>query len=177
MFAKTFEKVLMFLVKNRPLRRIEVAGEPYLDRYYLFGDGPHHFPGEPKSFLGFLPFTVLIHCFHQSDQDRDLHNHPWKARSLILLGGYHEEYRVRLDESTYKVQQRTVKPGRFNKISPEHFHRVDLRKDRCWTLFVIGKRSQTWGFWNRETYKFTQWEEYLRQHYPEDSSLEFAKGE
>ncbi|MEJ2214959.1 MAG: hypothetical protein P8Y20_13150, partial [Gammaproteobacteria bacterium] len=50
-------------------------GEPYLERYHLF-----RLPGGGG---------VYIHRFIDSDPDRGLHDHPWKAAvSLILSGSY-----------------------------------------------------------------------------------------
>ena len=34
---------------------------------------------------------LYVHHFLRSDQDRDLHDHPWHFTSLILWGGYVEE--------------------------------------------------------------------------------------
>lgn len=75
--------VLRFVAKFLPCRRI-VGGDKtlYLSRYTVLR----------------IPFTtrsVYLHCFHRSDEDRDLHNHPWdKSVSLVLWGGYVEERRV-----------------------------------------------------------------------------------
>ena len=81
---------------------------------------------------------------HRSDDDRELHNHPWEnSTSLILWGGYREE---RLDaDGTVRV--RTYRPWSINRIGANDFHRVELLDPRgCLTLFIAGKRQQSWGF-------------------------------
>ena len=34
--------------------------------------------------------NLYLHVFHRSDEDRELHDHPWGFVSLILWGGYYE---------------------------------------------------------------------------------------
>lgn len=160
---------------------------PYLTRYYLIG--------RPKMPDGSAPFDELgriregavwprgwglyIHCFHRSDNSACLHSHPWKwALSWVLKGGYSEERRVR-----NVVVQRDVRPGHFNLLKSDTFHRVDLHDTTgtfefqsaeeaadflahlppkpCWSLFLAGPKFTSWGFWDRETGKFTPWREYL----------------
>lgn len=125
---------------KRRYRLIEVGGDPYLLRLYLMHWKRDLLPG------------VFLHCFLRGDNDRDLHNHPWKwALSVILTGGYVEERR----DDAGEVHRRTVRPGAVNLIRANDFHRVELLDDRCWTLFIAGPRLQQWGFWNRDTGAFT----------------------
>jgi len=120
-------------------RVIEVDGDPYLSRFYLLHTRRDILPG------------IFLHYFHRGDNDRELHNHPWeKALSFILWGGYTEEY---LDRDGNK-QKRILKPGNINRIAQGHFHRVELLKDGCWSLFIAGKRVQGWGFWDNEKWEY-----------------------
>jgi hypothetical protein len=50
-----------------------------------------------------------------------------------------------------------------NVLTSRDFHRVDLLDPirGCWTLFVHGKKSQGWGFLDRQTGKFTDWRKFI----------------
>ena len=147
-------KFLQWLVSRLPKDTINVGGKPYLTRYYLFGKRSE--------------WNVFVHCFHSSDQGDELHNHPWKwAVSLILSGGYSEEFRVSEEElfgfggefsrTNFTVFRREKRPGDLNLITSKSFHRVDLPRGEAWTLFVVGPRCQEWGFWDRHTEEFRDW--------------------
>lgn len=119
----------------------------YLTRYYIF-----------RRTKKWLP-SIYLHCFHASDEDMELHNHPWQhSVSLILKGRYREEYRDKFN----KVQERFLGPGRLNFIPANKFHRVDLMTSTVWTLFISGRRVQRWGFWDRITGAYRDWEDHLR---------------
>jgi hypothetical protein len=129
------------------------------------------------------PFGVVLHHFQSSDADHELHNHPWDwGVAIILTGGYREERRFHakaaplpfdmelptallreLANLRYVVRRRWFMPGSVNILFANTFHRVDLADEKagCWTLFIHGKRIQSWGFWNRYTDKFTPWREFV----------------
>jgi hypothetical protein len=114
-------------------------GKPYLIRFFLF-----KLPWRERP-------SVFLHLFLVSDADPELHNHPWGTSiSLILSGGYREERRV-----GDKVIARVLRPGRFNVIRANDFHRIELLDSHVWTLFFAGQKEQSWGFWNRYTRSFT----------------------
>ncbi len=141
-----FEKLAQFLkLKKRTIYRGD--NTLYLTRFYVFR--------KPRTWLP----SIYIHCFHASDEDQELHNHPWRrSLSLILSGVYKEEFR----DKNNKVQTRILSPGRFNYIPANKFHRVDLITPTVWTLFISGERVQRWGFWNRDTGEYTDWQKYLQ---------------
>ena len=99
---------------------------------------------------------IYLHRFMRSDEDEELHNHPWSGTSLILAGGYREERRA-----GHVVMARECRRGDVNPIEPDTFHRVDLLEEDCWTLFVVGPVVQSWGFWHRSTGVFTKWREFI----------------
>ena len=124
---------LLYRVSNHlPCRIIDgEQGEPYLERYYLFGIRGWH---------------AYLHRFVDSDPDRGLHDHPWgRALSLVLAGGYDE---IRFaDAGQTSTIIRTIRPWRLNRLRGEDYHRVVLRAGRpAWTLFMHGPRVKGWGF-------------------------------
>jgi len=126
------ESLLLRITGRLPCRFIDgEGGEPYLERYYLFGAFGWH---------------AYLHRFVDSDPDRGLHDHPWsRAASLVLSGGYEELRPESADLS--RVENRFVGPWRMNFLRGEDFHRVVLREGRpAWTLFVHGPRVKGWGF-------------------------------
>jgi len=169
-----------WIAKRLPLRTItRDDGSPYLKRYYLCGKAPAYFPVEVKPRLAFLP-TIFLHKFERSDWEEELHNHPWDSSlSFILAGGYSEERRVtesvRVPSEDFDysamfryehkmldtIKRRVCKPFTFNHITVEDFHRVDLLEEDCWTIFITGKKLQSWGFWDRYTGKYLHWREHL----------------
>lgn len=114
--------------------------QPYLERYHLLR----------------LPFgyRVYLHRFVASDPGRGLHNHPWRhALSLVLCGSY-QETRM-LDASADNVlHNRWLGPWRFNFISGDVFHRVNIPADtECWSLFIHAPKTRDWGFIQRQGYR------------------------
>lgn len=84
----------------------------------------------------------LLHKFHRPDNDRALHNHPWKwSLSIILCGSYTEE---RLDPHTGTTDIRRLRF--FNFLTEHDYHRVLELHGNVWTLFFTGPRIQDWGF-------------------------------
>lgn len=140
----TYNKVMnwilwkvVYLLKDRT-RIIYTDGQKYLLRVYL----------KEK---GILP-RMFIHHFLASDGDRDLHNHPWgTSKSFIIAGSYKE---TRLAEDRINKITKIYKPGMINTIGANDFHRVELQEGSVWTLFMPGKKTQSWGFWNVEQQKF-----------------------
>ncbi len=171
-------RFLEFLVRalNLPERVIPRdygrPGRAYLRRYYLFGESGalvKYFPpgsNAPRWWqrpLTWLPL-VYIHKFESSDEDRELHSHPWAATSLILAGGYVEERRRFTCEgfqNRYVVDSREVKPGNVVRLGPDTFHRVTLREKDCWTVIVVGELVKKWGFWHPVTGDFQTSKEHI----------------
>jgi hypothetical protein len=168
----TIRRFLLWLTDNllRPPRVIydKVVGLPYLSRWYLLGgarmeDGtsPWDGWGDPKREAKWSrwPFMIALHRFHQSDEERDPHNHPFKwSLALILSGGYIEE---RWDPETGYTLSRKLKPWSLNWIRHDTYHRVDLIGDDCWTLFIMGPKVHGWGFLDMSTGRTIPWRDYF----------------
>ncbi len=148
------KKALSLFAKLLPSTVIRGSdGSPYLTKHTIVD-------------LGKKIGRVHLHRFHRGDEDQECHNHPWHGVSLILAGGYREERRVDAGDVPtrlgYFVSCRDCLPGDVSRIRPDTFHRVDLLDGDCWTLFASGPVVQKWGFWNRDTNKFTPHKEFVK---------------
>jgi hypothetical protein len=139
-------------------------GDPYLHRWYLCGEdgGLKYFPEGQRAkrwwqyLMTWMP-CVYVHRFVSSDIDPELHNHPWTAVSLVLVGGYDEERRVDSISAKggFKVVLQRIKPFMLNRLNADTFHRVLLIGDQeAWSIIKCGEKVQTWGFWSAETGEF-----------------------
>ncbi len=130
----------------------------------------HTFYGRTGAYLS--KYTLLnfgkdrlrlhLHRFHRSDEDPELHNHPWAwAWSLILVGGYFDQ-RTHVGDGPSTIARQ---PGDFVLIEKSTFHRVDLidNECECWTLFLSGPVTGSWGFFDRFG-AFTPWRKFLKAH-------------
>ena len=120
-------------------------GSPYMSQYRLADLGKDH-------------GRVTLQHFHRGDEDRELHGHPWHGVSLILSGGYREERRA-----GNSVVSKVFLPGDVNVICPDTYHRIDLLREDCWTLFATGPVVAKWGFWSRDTGEFTPWRKFIER--------------
>lgn len=138
-----------------------LAGDAYLARFLIFDTGPQG-------------IRLFLHHFVRGDEDREVHNHPWKwAYSLILAGRYTEE---RLNGSPLDgtgdprtVSFQTYKAGAVNVLKPNTFHRVHLPSGPAWSLILTGPIVQSWGFYDRATSVYTDAKEFLKRKGFEDT--------
>lgn len=101
-------------------------------------------------------FRVFLHQFHGPDPDRHVHNHPWKAVSWILTGGYLEW----LDSPhSSHIEPRFHEPGDLNWLEEDEYHRIVAVKPGTWTLVFGGPYFRDWGF--LVDGKHVDWREYL----------------
>ena len=108
-------------------------------------------------------FNVYLHQFIGSDEDRCLHDHPWWSVSFLLKGNIVECYHQNRKHWEHL-------PGQINMVrkiirflpyirSALHKHRIVLRSDDAWTIFITGPKLREWGFWPRGSW--VSWQEYL----------------
>ena len=122
-------------------------GGPYLTRYKLFS-------------LGKKLIRIYFHVFHRSDEDRELHSHPWRwSVGLILKGGYREKRLV----ARLSVCEFLRNPGSFVFLRKTDFHRVTLLEKESWSLFIAGPEEGTWYFLDPRTDQKWQWEEFIKR--------------
>ena len=133
------------------------SGDVYLRRFYLYRGKrrPH----------------IYLHHIMRSDDDRALHDHPWKFTSLMLAGMYEEvtPYKDQNVENIFDVfydkcysgplvKERIHAPA-IIRHKAEDRHRLILRPGHTvWTLVFASEREREWGFWMRG--KFVPWREF-----------------
>lgn len=136
--------------KKTPYQHIYHGDELYMGRWWLFN--PYPWPEEDRntSWLNkLIPFNIRIHHIAQPDTARDMHDHPWNARTFILKGGYIEH---KQDGRHYRVVGDTA------RIKFGEFHNILKVKPNTYTMFISGKYRGTWGFLVNGTK--VQWRKY-----------------
>lgn len=121
-----------------PYSPIVKNGDTYMTRFWLFN--PYEEDGTYRARHAWCPVSVRIHMILRPDADRDLHDHPWNARTIILAGGYAEQR----DDGALYVRRR----GDTSALRFGDFHRItNVAKPRgAMTLFITGRYRGTWGF-------------------------------
>lgn len=96
---------------------------PYLLRWHIF----------PRNRF----CNVYLHCILRDDDDRALHDHPWRNCSILLRGSYRE----------------ITPAGRFVRSAgsvvfrrAEAAHRLEVVEGPVWSLFITGPKVREWGF-------------------------------
>jgi hypothetical protein len=116
----------------------------YMDRWWLVPPGWH------------LPFTIRFHRILRADNERDMHDHPWAFRTMLLEGWYVEE--------RHGVVRR-LSAGMTATCDLGEFHRISQVSDGgVLTLVVLRAKGSSWGFLTPEgwvhwrKYSASEWE-------------------
>ncbi len=105
--------------------------------------------------LKLFGFGVFLHHIHGDDPKGLYHNHPWNGLSLIF-GQYTEFFRpfkrpvemisingrdrlTTLSEKVYPQRKRWF----WNWVDAHRHHRVEVSRP-TWTLFIHGRKCNTW---------------------------------
>jgi len=110
-------------------------GDAYLIRYFL---------------LRTPWFSIYLHHILRSDEDRELHDHPWSFWSIIIWGGYWEY--------THTGVKR-YHPGSILWRQLPCPHRLEVDQP-AWTLVIKGPRKREWGFYTSEGW--LPWHSFLK---------------
>lgn len=155
-------KIVAWVVARKPIanyliRRAQRTPyfhlDGYMNRWWLFNaysndealpDGQRHNSVRFK----WLP-SIRIHHILREDAARDMHDHPWDARTIILKGSYVEERLAYYWEemgalwgtinNRYPGDTATLKFGEYHNIT-------SVSEGGVWTLFFTWKYMGTWGF-------------------------------
>lgn len=104
-------------------------------------------------------FSVYLHEFLRSDEDRCLHDHPWPFVTIILRGGYWEEIKAPFYLQKEGCRPLTIsrwrRPGYIGRYPAEHAHRIELEpsKPKPWSLVFVGRKQRAWGFHGPQGWK------------------------
>jgi hypothetical protein len=110
----------------------------YMERYWLFRT---------------RWLSARIHRILRSDNDRDLHDHPWSYVAVILRGGYLE-----VTESGERWYGR----GAVLFRRATHLHRLVLPPgETATTLFFVRPKRREWGF--RTPAGWVHWRRYVEE--------------
>lgn len=86
---------------------------------------------------------IYLHVIHKSDDDREMHDHPWWFVSFLLWGNYVEHLR----EGARRVRWINA------KLNPAQGHKLELNRRRdgsekaVVTLVIGGPNEKEWGFY------------------------------
>lgn len=107
-------------------------------------------------------FQLYLHKICLSDEDRELHDHPWDFLSLILWRGYEEETFATARGGWCGLTARARKwPGMILRRTAQHRHRVLLRSGKpAWTLVVTSGKLKGWGFYDGRL-AYTPWRDFF----------------
>lgn len=101
----------------------EIIGEKYMRRWHL-----------RRKEGG---WNLYLHRYDGSDDDRALHDHPWRSVSILLWGN--------LGEVSKKGEHR-LWPITPKFRSAEYAHRINLKSKFAYTLFFTFRKQREWGF-------------------------------
>lgn len=143
----------------------------YMYRFWLFNAYGKDAAGEitaPR--WTWLP-SIRLHCIMRPDQDHDLHDHPWNARTIILNGEYAEEREVNPAKISgpYTAmyygkddirEAHTRRAGYTGRLLFGEYHRItQVSPGGVWTLFITWGKRGSWGF--KVNGAKVPWREYL----------------
>ena len=111
--------------------------------------------------LGLFFFSIRVHHWFRSDDDKYFHDHPWWFWTFVVRGGY-------LDSTP--TGDEMVKQGTFHFRPALHRHTVYIVPEiPTWTICLTGPEMRMWGFWIGE--KFVKARRYFFKygHHPCES--------
>jgi hypothetical protein len=130
-------------------------------------------------------FSIRVHHFYRSDDERAFHDHPWWFVTLVLKGGYTDVSECDTCEgygvydswcptcSGWGEKRDHLLHGSVRFRPALHRHTVRVDPGGVWTLILTGPNVRTWGFWERRadgTVKFRKANKWfaLHGHHPCD---------
>lgn len=157
---------LIASAKRTPYLHIMSAdgAEMYMGRWWLFNPYSRE---THKPALWWCPWSFRIHHIMRPDEDRDLHDHPWNARTIILRGNYTEQRPASegwktdflatlmpdadpkfitwvMSGTTEFITRNT---GDTAQLLHGEYHRIDeVSPSGVITLFITSKWRGDWGF-------------------------------
>ena len=101
-----------------------VKAGPYLEKWLVHKDGKGN--------------ARYVHRFLRSDQDDEMHDHPWDNITICVEGGYW---------NVTPTGRFWIAPGDIVRRAAAEFHRVELEPGiQPITIFDHGPKINDWGF-------------------------------
>lgn len=96
---------------------------------------------------------LYVHKFVGDDWSLDMHDHPKRFISIGLKGWYCEETPESL---------RIYRAPWIRTFPASHIHRITgpTPTQPCWTLVIVLRATQPWGFWT-DRYTWIPWRKYI----------------
>lgn len=88
--------------------------------------------------LDFWLFSVRLHHWFSSDDQRHCHDHPWWYVTAVICGGYVD--RSPAGNVILRAPAVAYRPA-------THRHTVWVPRGGCWTVMFTGRDWRSWGFW------------------------------
>lgn len=89
---------------------------------------------------------ILVHRIDAADPGMDLHDHPWAFVSIVLRGGYTEEFcDTRL--ATGDLGERTWRRWSIHRMPLNIAHRITAVEPNTVTLVLRTRKTRRWGFY------------------------------
>lgn len=159
---------LIMRAMKTPYEHIKSAdgSSVYMYRWWLFNPYPFGNQAEGDGhYIKWLP-SIRIHQIMREDIDRDLHDHPWDARTIILDGWYQEQRPAVQDADGQwlfdkdcvggvwtEAGQKNVRgvyprrTGYTGTLKFGQYHRINqVSTGGVYTMFITHKYHGTWGF-------------------------------
>ena len=130
------------------------GAEMYMGRWWLFNPYSRK---THKPALRWCPWSFRIHHIMRPDEDRDLHDPPWNARTIILRGWYTEQRLLdhedpvlaglNVPSGAQATEYIDRHAGDTARLNHGEYHRIDeLSPGGVYTLFITSKWRGDWGF-------------------------------
>jgi hypothetical protein len=130
------------------------GAEMYMGRWWLFNP---YSRDTHKPARWWCPWSFRVHHIMRPDEDRDLHDHPWDARTIILRGWYKEQRLIEGFEhqlaalgysgSSEATEYIDRQAGDTARLRHGEYHRIDqISPGGVYTLFITSKWRGDWGF-------------------------------
>jgi len=111
------------MIRLRFRKPDEVIGNAYMSRWHLRRKQGHH--------------NLYLHRYEGSDDDRALHDHPWRSIGIVLWGDLHE---------VTEQGEKRLWPFVPKYRSATYAHRLRLKSKFAITLFFTFPKEREWGF-------------------------------
>ena len=134
--VKLADRLIARVTRRAPDFVIGGAERPYLRRWWVL----------PRNRF----FSVYLHEFRRSDDDRALHDHPWLANASFLLRGRYLEHTTK--HGLPWVDELHAGEWKFRwGAAPHRIELLRVPADAAallpvWTLFLTGPKVREWGF-------------------------------